>query len=136
MSITKLSPNWACQMGPIHCPKFFLSGQPIRPIAAQTRARKDSKEGLSEWITHNESINCSNLQSLLNKLVDTIIFTATRYTRSKTINTHRVTRLYIHSYLRYNLYVKRPYHPYEPRKESVHCHSRTKIQLYIFVLSS
>src|SRR6218665_2999337 len=26
MSITKLSPNWACQMGPIHCPKFLLSG--------------------------------------------------------------------------------------------------------------
>src|SRR6218665_1595871 len=22
MSITKLSPNWACQMGPIHCHKF------------------------------------------------------------------------------------------------------------------
>src|SRR6218665_3754002 len=26
MSITKLSPNWACQMGPIYCPKFLLSG--------------------------------------------------------------------------------------------------------------
>ena len=26
MSITKLTPNWACQMGPIHCPKFLLSG--------------------------------------------------------------------------------------------------------------
>src|SRR6218665_1364965 len=26
MSITKLSPNWACQMGPIHCPKFLLPG--------------------------------------------------------------------------------------------------------------
>ena len=26
MSITKLSSNWACQMGPIHCPKFLLSG--------------------------------------------------------------------------------------------------------------
>ena len=26
VSITKLSPNWACQMGPIHCPKFLLSG--------------------------------------------------------------------------------------------------------------
>src|SRR6218665_3660163 len=26
MSITKLSPNWACQMGPIHCPKFLLTG--------------------------------------------------------------------------------------------------------------
>src|SRR6218665_3350092 len=26
ISITKLSPNWACQMGPIHCPKFLLSG--------------------------------------------------------------------------------------------------------------
>src|SRR6218665_386961 len=26
MSITKLSLNWACQMGPIHCPKFFLPG--------------------------------------------------------------------------------------------------------------
>src|SRR6218665_1888786 len=25
MSITKLSPNWACQMGPLHCPKFLLS---------------------------------------------------------------------------------------------------------------
>src|SRR6218665_72505 len=27
LSITKLSPNWACQMGPIHCPKFLLSGR-------------------------------------------------------------------------------------------------------------
>src|SRR6218665_857891 len=26
MSITKLSPNWACQMGPIHCINFLLSG--------------------------------------------------------------------------------------------------------------
>src|SRR6218665_610502 len=26
MSIIKLSRNWACQMGPIHCPKFLLSG--------------------------------------------------------------------------------------------------------------
>ena len=26
VSITKLSPNWACQMGPIHCPKFLLTG--------------------------------------------------------------------------------------------------------------
>src|SRR6218665_2683487 len=26
MRIIKLSPNWACQMGPIHCPKFLLSG--------------------------------------------------------------------------------------------------------------
>src|SRR6218665_722963 len=26
MSITKLSPNWACQMGPIQCPKFLLPG--------------------------------------------------------------------------------------------------------------
>src|SRR6218665_85108 len=26
MSITKLSPNWACQMGPIYCPKFLLPG--------------------------------------------------------------------------------------------------------------
>src|SRR6218665_146480 len=27
MSITKLSPNWACQMGPIHCINFLLSGE-------------------------------------------------------------------------------------------------------------
>src|SRR6218665_435840 len=27
VSITKLSPNWACQMGPIHCPKFLLPGR-------------------------------------------------------------------------------------------------------------
>src|SRR6218665_3331649 len=26
MSITKLSPNWACQMVPIHCHNFLLSG--------------------------------------------------------------------------------------------------------------
>src|SRR6218665_1467133 len=26
MSITKLSPNWASQMGPNHCPKILLSG--------------------------------------------------------------------------------------------------------------
>src|SRR6218665_1925338 len=31
MSITKLSPNWACQMGPIHCPKFLLPG--LRKLA-------------------------------------------------------------------------------------------------------
>src|SRR6218665_1247609 len=35
MSITKLSPNWACQMGPIHCPKFLLSG----PSGSRYRAR-------------------------------------------------------------------------------------------------
>src|SRR6218665_2412582 len=29
MSITKLSPNWACQMGPIHCINFLLSGPPL-----------------------------------------------------------------------------------------------------------
>src|SRR6218665_58722 len=29
MSITKLSPNWACQMGPIHCPKFLLPGMAV-----------------------------------------------------------------------------------------------------------
>src|SRR6218665_3687149 len=27
MSITKLSPNWACQIGPIDCPKFLLPGE-------------------------------------------------------------------------------------------------------------
>src|SRR6218665_126082 len=26
MSITKLSPNWACQTGPVHCHKFLLPG--------------------------------------------------------------------------------------------------------------
>src|SRR6218665_2064227 len=26
MSMTKLSPNWACQIGPIHFIKFLLSG--------------------------------------------------------------------------------------------------------------
>src|SRR6218665_3292540 len=26
VSITKLSPNWASQMGPNHCPKILLSG--------------------------------------------------------------------------------------------------------------
>ena len=26
MSITKLSPNWGCQLGPNYCPKFLLSG--------------------------------------------------------------------------------------------------------------
>src|SRR6218665_4046763 len=25
MTITELSPNWACQMGLIHCPKYFCS---------------------------------------------------------------------------------------------------------------
>src|SRR6218665_2413771 len=30
VSITKLSPNWACQMGPIHCPKFLLSGLAVK----------------------------------------------------------------------------------------------------------
>src|SRR6218665_674104 len=30
VSITKLSPNWACQMGPIHCPKFLLTGKSAR----------------------------------------------------------------------------------------------------------
>src|SRR6218665_184302 len=31
MSITKLSPNWACQMGPIHCINFLLSGFFVSP---------------------------------------------------------------------------------------------------------
>jgi len=29
MSITKLSPNWACQMGTIHCAKFLMSGTAV-----------------------------------------------------------------------------------------------------------
>jgi len=33
MSITKLSPNWACQMGPIHCPKFLLPGMAMERLA-------------------------------------------------------------------------------------------------------
>src|SRR6218665_3781169 len=36
MSITKLSPNWACQMGPIHCPKFLLPGERSQPNLGQT----------------------------------------------------------------------------------------------------
>src|SRR6218665_1303691 len=39
MSITKLSPNWACQMGPIHCPKFLLSGTlPRLPLSSPIQA--------------------------------------------------------------------------------------------------
>src|SRR6218665_1549646 len=30
MSITKLSPNWACQMGPIHFINFLLSGSSLQ----------------------------------------------------------------------------------------------------------
>src|SRR6218665_3032034 len=36
MSITKLSPNWACQMGPIHCPKFLLSGKVCLPLVTSS----------------------------------------------------------------------------------------------------
>src|SRR6218665_912392 len=39
MSITKLSPNWACQMGPIHCPKFLLSG----PWYTHTQTHKHTR---------------------------------------------------------------------------------------------
>src|SRR6218665_1247569 len=35
VSITKLSPNWACQMGPIQLIKFLLSGSPGRPLLRQ-----------------------------------------------------------------------------------------------------
>src|SRR6218665_2403685 len=34
MSITKLSPNWACQMGPIHCPKFLLPGPSLYALVS------------------------------------------------------------------------------------------------------
>src|SRR6218665_344129 len=49
MSITKLSPNWACQMGPIHCINFLLSGSctsmlnvinPMRPTCESRRKKK------------------------------------------------------------------------------------------------
>src|SRR6218665_2968693 len=33
MSITKLSPNWACQMGPIHFINFLLSGMALLRIS-------------------------------------------------------------------------------------------------------
>src|SRR6218665_1601936 len=41
MSITKLSPNWACQMGPIHCPKFLLPGLGIYRVV-QNKPHSDS----------------------------------------------------------------------------------------------
>jgi len=42
MSITKLSLNWACQMGPIHCPKFLLSGMLLQlPSFRPTRSLSD-----------------------------------------------------------------------------------------------
>src|SRR6218665_1040987 len=49
MSITKLSPNWACQMGPIHCPKFLLSGtQPIYCIVYSLDAALTSQTPVYE----------------------------------------------------------------------------------------
>src|SRR6218665_1223885 len=32
LSITKLSPNWACQMGPIHFINFLLSGKLLETL--------------------------------------------------------------------------------------------------------
>src|SRR6218665_554727 len=51
LSITKLSPNWACQMGPIHCPKFLLSGTDLCfyfPVLNVKRAYPPSS--LNSWI--------------------------------------------------------------------------------------
>src|SRR6218665_479376 len=53
MSITKLSPNWACQMGPIHCPKFLLPGlEP--PFFSRPSTKNPDKIPL-----HKFPLNCS-----------------------------------------------------------------------------
>src|SRR6218665_2752943 len=39
MGITKLSPNWTCQMGPIHFLKFLLSAWVDRIVSANYSAR-------------------------------------------------------------------------------------------------
>src|SRR6218665_3942388 len=41
MSITKLSSNWACQMGPIHCPKFLLPGNYTHGRRSLRKSRGD-----------------------------------------------------------------------------------------------
>src|SRR6218665_2385315 len=53
MSITKLSPNWACQMGPIHCPKFLLPGSVLtRPSASAHTTCRISLSSLPEHRRH------------------------------------------------------------------------------------
>src|SRR6218665_329940 len=45
MSITKLSPNWACQMGPVHCPKFVLPGFELSTVTSQSHHQSHSWTG-------------------------------------------------------------------------------------------
>src|SRR6218665_2025253 len=54
MSITKLSPNWAYQMGPIHFIKFLLSGQCFQ-FGVKELWRDGKGRGLNElvgWVRH------------------------------------------------------------------------------------
>src|SRR6218665_649509 len=52
MSITKLSANWACQMGPIHCPKFLLPGTIIRQKICTTQNFLRSTAHGPLWLAH------------------------------------------------------------------------------------
>src|SRR6218665_3786977 len=79
VSITKLSPNWVCQMGPIHCPKFLLI--PYSPIGTEIirewRRRLITEETFSKYkivaaYTKHKNlaqILSSNLRPITNSIV-------------------------------------------------------------------
>src|SRR6218665_2310303 len=56
MSITKLSPNWVCQMGPIHCPKFLLSGQLSEDCEAGPHKSRDMRRHCQVPVEDNTEI--------------------------------------------------------------------------------
>src|SRR6218665_2657465 len=68
VSITKLSPNWACQMGPIHCPKFLLTG-----IALEVE-------------THTTMHQVCSLQSIRMELIPLNLKTERLFCSSQVIN--------------------------------------------------
>src|SRR6218665_3579505 len=66
VSITKLSRNWACQTGPIHCPKFLLSGSQHRIVNtilghSLYLCSKLGQDPLEQVFTYLNSSKCSSL---------------------------------------------------------------------------
>src|SRR6218665_4002316 len=53
MSITKLSPNWACQMGPIHCINFLLSGW---LVAAEIISTSENKTATAQTVYNGKNL--------------------------------------------------------------------------------
>src|SRR6218665_2661228 len=77
MSITKLSSNWACQMGPIHCPKFLLPGTVLARILYAASA----------WRGFATAQDCSRIDRFINRTVNLGYLPANCQTFNSLVNT-------------------------------------------------